>query len=124
MHRAALAAHEAVVALHQLAQHFLDRYAARERVRVAAIGAEREVARLHRGGKARRHRLLSKRQMARPFDEVLQEEIERALLAFADLDLDAVYRQPPLLADIVVDARTGAVGRGGFQHERYLDKDR
>ena len=62
--------------------------------------------------------------MARAFDQVLQKEIERALLAFADLDLQAVYGQPLLLADVVVDPRAGAVGRLGrvFQHERYLDK--
>ena len=40
MHRAALAAHQAVVALHQFAQHLRDRHAARQRVGVAAIGAE------------------------------------------------------------------------------------
>ncbi len=62
--------------------------------------------------------------MARAFDQVLQKEIERALLAFADLDLQAVHGQPLLLADVVVDPRAGAVGRVGrvFQHERYLDK--
>src|SRR5262249_57341255 len=90
MHGTALAAHEAVVALHQLAQDFLDRHAARERMGVAAIGAEREVARLHRRGKARCHRLLAEREMARTLDQVLQKEVERALLAFADLDLQAV----------------------------------
>jgi hypothetical protein len=63
--------------------------------------------------------------VARAFDQVLQEEIERALLALADLDLQAVHGQPHLLADVVVDARTGAVGRTGrfFRHERYLDGD-
>ena len=40
MHRAALAAHQAVVAQHQLAQHLLHRHAARQRVGMAAIGAE------------------------------------------------------------------------------------
>src|SRR5262245_45404940 len=124
MHGAALAAHEAVVALHQLAQHLLDRHPTRERVGMAAIGAEREVPALHRGGKARGHRLLAEGEMARAFDQVLQEQIERALLALADLDLYAVDGQPHLLADVVVDARTGAVGRAGrfFRHERYLDR--
>ncbi len=40
MHGAALAAHQAIVALHQLAQHLLDRHAARERVGVAPIRAK------------------------------------------------------------------------------------
>ena len=124
VHGAALAAHQAVVALHQLAQHLLDRHAARERVGVAAIGAEREVAGLHRGGKAGRHRLLAEREVARALDQVLQEQIEGALLALADLDLHAVHGQPLLLADVVVDAGTGAVGRTDrlFRHERHLDK--
>ena len=111
MHGAALAAHQAVVALHQLAQHLLDRHAARQRMGVAAIGAEREVARLHRGGEARRDRLLAEREMAGALHQVLQEQVEGALLALADLDLQAVQREPLLLADIVVDAGTGAVGR-------------
>src|SRR5262249_19327837 len=52
------------------------------------------------------------------------KEIERALLALADLDLQAVEGQPRLLADIVIDARAGAVGAMGrvFQHERHLEK--
>jgi hypothetical protein len=40
MHRAALAAHEAVVAPHQLAKHLVDRNATRERVRVTTVGAK------------------------------------------------------------------------------------
>src|SRR3974377_1429891 len=48
--------------------------------RGAGIGEEREVPGLHGDGKARRHRLLAEREMARAFDEVLQEQVERPLL--------------------------------------------
>ena len=104
MHRAALAAHQAVVALHELAQHLLHRHAARERVRMAAIGAEAEIAGLHRLGEAGGDRLLAEREMARALDQVLQEEIVGALLAVADLDLQAIELEPGRLADIVVQA--------------------
>ena len=87
VHRAALAAHEADVAQHQFAEHALHRGAAGERMRVAAIGAERLVALAHRDAKPRRDRLLAERQMARALDHVLQKEIEGALLAVADFDL-------------------------------------
>ena len=102
VHRAALAAHQPAVALHQLAEHLLHRRAARERVRVAAIGAEGEVAGLHRDGEAGGDRLLAERQMARALDQVLQEEIVGALLAVADLDLQPLELEPRLLADVVV----------------------
>ncbi len=126
VHRAALAAHQAVVALHQLAQHLVDRHAAGERMGVAAIGAERQVAGLHGGGEAGRHRLLAERQVARALDQVLQEQIEGALLGLADLDLHAVHGEPHLLADVVVDARTGPVGCAGwfFRHYGTSDKGR
>ena len=90
-----------------------------------AVGAEGEVAGAHGGGETGRNCFLAQRQMARSLHQVLQEEIERALLALADLDLQAVHGQPHLLADVVVDARTGAIGRTGrfFRHERYLDGD-
>jgi hypothetical protein len=58
---------------------------------VAAIGAEREIAGLHRGGEAGGHRLLAEREVARALHQVLQEEIEGALLTLADLDLHAVH---------------------------------
>ena len=105
MHRAAFAAHQPVVALHQLAQHLLDRHAARQGVGVAAIGAERQIAGLHGDGKAGRDRFLAERQVARALDQVLQEQIEGALLGLADLDLDAIQAKPGLLADIVIEAR-------------------
>ncbi len=110
MHRAALAAHQAVVALHQLAEHLLDRHAARQRVRMAAIGAERQVARLHRGGEAGGHRFLPERQMAGALDEVLQEQVEGALLGFAEQNLRAVEFEPHVLADVVVEALSPAAG--------------
>ena len=54
----------------------------------------------------------------------VEKEVERALLALADLDLHAIHGQPLFLADVVVDAGTGAVGRADrlFRHERHLDK--
>jgi TPP-dependent pyruvate/acetoin dehydrogenase alpha subunit len=72
---------------------------------VAAIGAEAEIARPHRGGEARRHRLLAEGEVTRALDEVLQEQVERALLGLADLDLGTVELEPHLLADIVVGTR-------------------
>ena len=103
MHRAALAAHQAVVALHQFAQHFFDRHAAGERMGMAAIGAEGQIAGLHGGGKAGGDRFLAERKMARALDQVLQKQIEGALLGLADLDLDAIQAKPRFLADIVVE---------------------
>ena len=105
VHRAALAAHQAVVALHQLAQHLFELHAARQRVGVAAIGAERKIARFHGGGAAGGDRFLAERQMARALDQILQEQIERALFGLANLDLHAIHAKPGLLADIVVEAR-------------------
>ncbi len=107
VHRPALAAHQAVVALHQLAQHFLHAHAARQRVGMAAIGAEGEVAFAHGAGKTRRHRFLPERKMACSLDQVLQEQVVGALLGFADHDLGAVQFEPFLLADIVVQSGAG-----------------
>src|SRR5579864_9770067 len=102
MHGAALAAHQADVAQHQLAEHSLHRRAASQRVRVTAIGAERLVALAHRDAEARRDRLLPDRQMAGALDHVLQEEIERALLAVANFHLEAKKLQTTVEADVVV----------------------
>src|SRR5208283_37037 len=43
--------------------------------------------------------------MAGALDQVLQEQIERALLGLADLDLHAIHVEPLLFADVVVEAR-------------------
>ncbi len=94
MHRAAFAAHQPVVALHQFAEHLLERHAARQRMGVAAIGAERQIARLHGGGAAGGDRLLAERQVARALHQVLQEQIEGALLGLANLDLHAKHAKP------------------------------
>ena len=102
MHRAALAAHQADVPQHQLAEHSLHRRAASERMRVAAISAERLVALPHRDAEARRHGLLPDRQMAGALDHVLQEEIERALLAIANFHLEAEEPEATVKADVVV----------------------
>ena len=105
VHRAALAAHQTVVALHQFAQDLFDRHAAGERVGVAAIGAERQIAGLHGGGKAGRDRLLAERKVARALHQILQKQIEGALLRLADFDLDAIQAKPRFLADIVIEGR-------------------
>ncbi len=116
MHGAALAAHEAVVALHQLAEHLLDRHAAGERMGMPPIGAEGEVARLHGDRKAGRHRLLAEREVAGALDQILQKEVEGALLGFAQLELRAVEAQPQLPADIVIDSRADFRRVGCFRH--------
>src|SRR5205085_8290417 len=98
MHGAALTAHEAVVALHELAQNLRHGHPAGKRMRVAPIGAEGKVAWLHGAGKSRRDRFLAEREMARAFDKVLQKKIIGALLALADHDLRAVQGEAELLA--------------------------
>jgi len=55
-------------------------------MRVPAIGAEAQIAGLHRHGEAGGNRLLAERQVAGALDEILQEEIEGALLGLANLD--------------------------------------
>ena len=104
MHGAALAAHQPVVALHQFAQHLLDGDAAGQSMGMTAIGAERQIARLHGAGKAGRHRLLAEREMAGSLDQVLQEQVVGALLGLAEDDLGPVHVQALLLADVVVQA--------------------
>ena len=78
---------------------------ARERVRVTAIGAEAQILRLHRRGEAGRDRLLPEREMAGALDEILQEQVEGALLGLADHDLQAVELEPLVLADVIVETR-------------------
>ena len=102
MHRAALAAHQADVTQHQFAEHALHRGAAGERMRVAAIGAERLVALAHRDAEPRRDRLLADRQMARALDHVLQKEIEGALFAIANFDQEAEELETLVQAYVVV----------------------
>ena len=119
VHRAALAAHQAVVALHQLAEHFLDRHAARQRVRVAAIGAEGVVALDHGAGEARRDRLLPEREVARALHEVLQEQVVGALLGLPQPELRVIELEPHLLADIVVRAAAVRCRRAGGRTGRF-----
>jgi hypothetical protein len=64
VHRAALAAHQPNVALHQFAENLSYRHAPRERMRVSAVGAERKVTGLHRAGEAGGDRFLTERQVA------------------------------------------------------------
>jgi hypothetical protein len=102
VHRAALAAHQAVVALHQFAEHFFDRDAARQCVRMTSICAERQVTLLHRASKTRRDGFLAERQVAGALHQVLQEEIVGALLGFTNDDLSPIELETLLLADVVV----------------------
>ena len=80
-------------------------HAARQRMGVAPIGAERQIALLHGAGEPRRDRLLAQRQMAGALDQVLQEQIERALLGLPENDLATIQLQPHGLADVVVQPR-------------------
>ena len=91
-----------------------------------AIGAKGKVARLHRRGKPRGHRLLAEREVARSLDQILQEEIESALLALADLQLQAVHRQPLLLANVVVKPAPRSIRSAHrfFRHGLSLDAGR
>jgi hypothetical protein len=111
MHGAALAAHQAVVALHQLTQDLLHRDAARQRVRVAAIRAEGQISFLHRFGKAGGNRLLSKGQMARSLDKILEKQIVCSLLRLADTNLRAIHGEALGLADVVIQTATGRLLR-------------
>ena len=88
-------------------KHLLDRHAARQRMGMAAIGAERQIALLHGLGKASGDRLLPERQMAGALDQVLQEQVVGALFRLAQAHLRAVQGQALLLADIVVQAGAG-----------------
>src|SRR6185369_9943924 len=100
MHRAALAAEQSTLAAHQFAEHALHRRAARERMRVAAIRAERPVVGTHRHAERSGDRFLAKRQVARALDQVLQKEIVGALLAVAQLELQAIKLALRFAADL------------------------
>ena len=108
VHRAALAAHQTVVALHQLAEDLLHRNAARQCVRVSTVGAERKVPRPHRASETSGDRFLPERKMARSLHQVLKKKIIRALLGVADPHLRTVQFEPFRLPDIIVGTR----GRG------------
>src|SRR4029078_1292468 len=107
VHGPTLAAHQPVVALHQLAQYLLDRHATRKSVGMTAVSAEREIALLHGLGKASGDRLLPERQMAGALDQVLQEQVVGALFRLAQAHLRAIKGQALLLADIVIQSGTG-----------------
>ncbi len=107
VHRAALAAEQTAFTAHQFAEHLLDRHAARQRVGMTAIGAERQVARLHRAGKTGRDRLLAEREMARALDQVLEEEVVGTLLRLPDHELQAEEFQAEIFADVIVARQFG-----------------
>src|SRR5262249_48833231 len=83
---------------------------------MSAVGAETEVAWLHGDRKACRDGLLSERQVASAFDQVLQEQVEGALLRLPDGDLGLVKAKAQLFADVVVQtvAACRGCGRGGW----------
>ena len=114
MHRAALALQQPAFATHQLAQHAFHRRAARQRVVMAAIGAERPVVFLHRRRKASRDCLLPKCQMRRALDQVLQEQIIGALFNMADFQQRAPQGEPCVLTNIVIRARSCFALRSTF----------
>ena len=102
MHRSALAAQKPAFASHQLTEYAGHRGAARQRVIVAAIGAERVVVGVHGAGETGRDGLLTQPQMARAFDQVLKEQIVGPLFDMAAFKLKAPEINPFRLADIVV----------------------
>src|SRR6516164_7604038 len=70
---------------------------------MAAIGAKAQISGSHGGGETGGDRLLAERQVARALDQILQEQVERALFGLANFDLGAVEAKPRLLADIVIE---------------------
>ena len=69
---------------------------------MAAISAEGLVALLHGDAETCSDRLLSDRQVARAFDQVLKEKVVSTLLAVPNLDLKPEELQPAFEADVVV----------------------
>ena len=69
---------------------------------MAAVGAKRLITLPHGNAEPRRNRLLTNRQMARALDHVLEKEIERALLAIANLHLKTEELETPVQAYVVV----------------------
>ncbi len=74
---------------------------------MAAIGAEREITRLHCLGKTGCHRFLAERKMAGSLDQVLKEQVVGALFRLSKHNLCAVQFEPFLLADIVIQSGAG-----------------
>src|SRR6266699_1130273 len=71
--------------------------AAGEHVVVPAVADERVVVRAHRGRHAGRDRLLSHAQVGGPLDQVLQEQVVRALLELPDPGHGPVHPECGLL---------------------------
>src|ERR1019366_6535847 len=61
-------------------------------VGVTAVRGERPVVGTHRGGDARRDGLLTNGEVARALDEVLQEQVVRAIFELTQRELTAVHR--------------------------------
>ena len=83
VHRAALALADPALAAQQLGQDRVRRGAAGQRVRVAAVGADRVVVRAEHGRGADRHRLLAEPQMHRAVNQALPVEHVGPLLEMA-----------------------------------------
>jgi hypothetical protein len=65
-----------------------------------AVRAESPIVRPHGDAETRRDRFLTEGEVTRPLDEILQEEIVRALLAIAQLELLAIELHSHFTADV------------------------
>src|SRR5262249_45461436 len=75
------------------------------------------VVRSHRDAERRGDRLLAEREVARAFDEVLQEEIVGALLAVTQFELESVELEANLAPDVVAIHRRGGFLSFGFRFQ-------
>ena len=105
MHRAALAPHQSDVPEHQFAEHAFHRSAARQRIGVSAIGAERLVALAHGDANPAATASCPRERWLVPLIQILQKEIVCPLLAIADLDLETEQLQSLLGSNVVVARR-------------------
>ena len=113
VHRAALAAHQAVRPSQQLRHDRGERDAAGDRVGVPPVGGERPVVVAHGGSEAGGDGLLPERQVAGALHQSLEEQVVGALLEEPDLLLDLVHPDPDLGRDRQVGVR--------FVHRRWED---
>ena len=96
VHRAALAAEQAVRPAEQLGVERAHRRAAGQGVVVAAVRRERVVVVVHRRREPCRDRFLARPEVGRPPNEALEEELLRADLEGPALDHDPVQPQAGL----------------------------
>ena len=77
---------------------------------VAAIRAKRPVIAPHRGRKTGGDGFLSEREMTRALDEILQEQIVRALFEHAQTVLQFVHRDARLARNRRINERLAHLG--------------